>query len=101
MSTMPADPAVLDSLVNDFGGNYVFALDVLEQYKEDRKAVDASWREYFDRIFGAPPEPERPAQPARATTVVTDAVPAARALVRQDGPAMPAPARSKAPAARG
>ena len=35
MSTA-ADP-LLETLVNDFGGNYVFALDLLEQYRQDRQ----------------------------------------------------------------
>jgi multifunctional 2-oxoglutarate metabolism enzyme len=99
MSTIPADPAILDSLVNDFGGNYVFALDLLEQYREDRRSVEPSWREYFDRILGAPPEPEKPAEAARIATVVTEARPAgsAGALVRPDGPSQPAvAAKSKA-----
>ena len=50
MSTA-ADP-LLETLVNDFGGNYVFALDLLEQYRQDRRSVDATWRAYFDK---APP----------------------------------------------
>ncbi len=56
MSQTSADP-ILDSLVSDFGGNYVFALDLLEQYRTDRQSVDASWREYFDRVLGVPAEP--------------------------------------------
>jgi 2-oxoglutarate decarboxylase len=97
MSTIPADPAILDSLVNDFGGNYVFALDVLEQYREDRRAVDASWRDYFDRILGVSPATAATPEPARVATVVTEP-PAARGttLVRQDGPSAPAPQKSKA-----
>ena len=50
MTTQPADP-LLESLINDFGSNYVFALDVLEQYRHDRRSVEASWREYFDRLL--------------------------------------------------
>jgi 2-oxoglutarate dehydrogenase E1 component len=41
-----------ESLVADFGANYVFALDLLEQYRHDRRGVEASWREYFDRLLG-------------------------------------------------
>ena len=54
MATASADP-LLDSLISDFGGNYVFALDLLEQYRQDRDSVDRSWRDYFDRIAGVPP----------------------------------------------
>jgi len=57
MTTTQPDP-LLETLVNDFGGNYVFALDVLDQYRHDRRSVDASWRDYFDRAHGRAPEPE-------------------------------------------
>ena len=50
-----ADP-LLDSLINDFGANYVFALDLLEQYRHDRRSVEASWRDYFDGMMGVAPE---------------------------------------------
>ena len=30
----------------------VAALDLLEQYRSDPQAVDASWRQYFDRLLG-------------------------------------------------
>ena len=53
MSTAAADP-LLETLVNDFGGNYVFALDLLEMYREDRGSVDPSWRSYFDKATGRP-----------------------------------------------
>src|SRR5215831_12689893 len=55
MSTAAADP-LLETLVNDFGGNYVFALDLLEMYREDRGSVDPSWRSYFDKATGRPAE---------------------------------------------
>ena len=99
MSTTSADP-LLETLVNDFGGNYEFALDVLDQYRNDRRSVDPSWRDYFDRTLGVPPEPEPPtgngreaaATAAAATTNVTTA----SAVVRS-APATPAPAeKSKA-----
>ena len=51
---------MLDKLVGDFGGNYVFALDLLEQYRQDRKSVEDSWRAYFDEALGVTPEPETP-----------------------------------------
>jgi 2-oxoglutarate decarboxylase len=53
MATAVAEP-LLDTLVNDFGSNYVFALDLLDTYRQDRGAVDASWRDYFDRVTGRP-----------------------------------------------
>ena len=73
MSTA-ADP-LLETLVNDFGGNYVFALDLLEQYRQDRKSVDATWRAYFDKALGLPPEGEQ----QRVTVIVSQAPPAAPA----------------------
>ena len=54
MSTA-TDP-LLETLVTDFGGNYVFALDLLEMYREDRASVDPSWRTYFDKATGRPLE---------------------------------------------
>ena len=53
MPDREADP-LLDTLVNDFGANYVFALDLLEEYRRDRGAVEPSWREYFDRLSAWP-----------------------------------------------
>ncbi len=84
------DPLV-ESLISDFGGNYVFALDLLEEYRRDPASVEGSWREYFDRATGAPPsgngEARRTAEApsVRATT-----------LVRHEPAAPPAAARSKA-----
>jgi len=89
--TTPAEP-LLDKLVGDFGGNYVFALDVLEEYRRDRRSVDPSWRAYFDEATGAAPEPE----PSPVTVVVgepkatAEARPVAQegqALVRREVPA--------------
>lgn len=93
MSETPADPLV-DALVNDFGANYVFALDLLDQYRRDRASVDASWGQYFDRLLGveppapapAPPAPE--AAPARTTLVRS----APTAVTARDGRAMMVPA---------
>jgi len=99
MSTA-ADP-LLETLVNDFGGNYVFALDLLEQYRQDRKSVDATWRAYFDKALGLPPEAEQ-----QVTVIVNEApkapAPAAapgqglQTLARQDVPAVATGERSKA-----
>ncbi|HEY7515206.1 MAG TPA: multifunctional oxoglutarate decarboxylase/oxoglutarate dehydrogenase thiamine pyrophosphate-binding subunit/dihydrolipoyllysine-residue succinyltransferase subunit, partial [Vicinamibacteria bacterium] len=83
MSTAQADP-LLETLVNDFGGNYHFALDVLEQYRSDRRSVDASWRDYFDRALGVSPEPEPAGGNGREAAAAT-------AVVRS-APAAPAPA---------
>jgi len=55
MTTTAPEP-LLDTLVSDFGGNYPFALDLLGQYRQDRQSVEPSWREYFDRLTGAPPQ---------------------------------------------
>lgn len=76
MTTAAADP-LLETLVNDFGGNYVFALDLLEMYREDRASVDPSWRSYFDKATGRPPEVET----APVTVIVQEKRPAARSLV--------------------
>src|SRR5215472_9426243 len=72
MAEALADP-LIETLVSDFGGNYVFALDLLEQYRADRAAVDPSWREYFDKMTGHVPtvEPVVPTPaPAPVTTLV-------------------------------
>ncbi len=99
MSTT-ADP-LLETLVNDFGGNYVFALDLLEQYRQDRRSVDATWRAYFDKALGLPPEAEQ----TPVTVIVNEAPKAAPAaapgaglqtLARQDVPVVAAGDRSKA-----
>src|SRR5258706_12337769 len=62
MQQAQADPLV-DALVRDFGGNYVFALDILEQYRTSPQSVDASWRQYFDRLLGVAPKAEPPPPP--------------------------------------
>jgi 2-oxoglutarate dehydrogenase E1 component len=99
MSTAP-EP-LLETLVNDFGGNYVFALDLLEMYREDRGSVDPSWRTYFDKATGRPAESE-----TRPVTVIVNetkppAAPAApgvplQTLVRQEAQAVAAGERSRA-----
>src|SRR5262245_25253670 len=89
MTTVPADP-LLETLVNDFGGNYQFALDVLDQYRSDRRSVDASWRDYFDRALGVAPEPEPPSGNGREAAGGTAAV------VRSASPAPAAPEKTKA-----
>ena len=63
MGTTEADP-LLETLVTDFGTNYTFALDLLEQYRQDRAAVEAGWRAYFDKALGRPPEPEPSPSPS-------------------------------------
>jgi 2-oxoglutarate dehydrogenase E1 component len=105
MSETLADP-ILDALVGDFGGNYFFALDLLEDYRKDPASVDPSWREYFARIAGSPapvPVTTTPAVPA-AVTADTTPPPAAPqpvaanpvALVRTESQAVAAPPKSKA-----
>jgi 2-oxoglutarate decarboxylase len=75
MSTTPADP-LLETLVNDFGGNYVFALDLLAQYRQDRSSVETGWRAYFDRATGAGTDAEAAAKATPAVTVIDAARPA-------------------------
>src|SRR4051812_29771690 len=75
MQQTQADPLV-DALVRDFGGNYVFALDLLEQYRRDPQTVDGSWRAYFDRVTGVAPAAD-PA--AKAASAPAQAAAAARA----------------------
>jgi 2-oxoglutarate decarboxylase len=101
MSETALDPLV-DALVSDFGGNYAFALDLLEQYRQDPGSVDGSWREYFDRVTGrrlevaAKPVPE--ASPAPAPEAPAPAPAAARtvSVVRQEPQALAPRERSKA-----
>ncbi len=89
MAETAADP-LIDSLVADFGGNYTFALELLEQYRLDRNSVDPSWREYFDRTMGVAPPP-----PARAEPAASSSASRTVGLVRQE-PSTPARARSQA-----
>src|SRR6185436_20491517 len=97
MQQTQADPLV-DALVKDFGGNYSFALDILEQYRANPQSVDASWRQYFDRLLGVPkpepkpeaaPPPNGPAwtaggTPAAAAPTAAPAKPATGTLVRHE-----------------
>ncbi|HYU43569.1 MAG TPA: 2-oxo acid dehydrogenase subunit E2, partial [Vicinamibacteria bacterium] len=96
MQQTPADPLV-DALVKDFGGNYVFALDILEQYRSNPQSVDASWRQYFDRLLGVAPKAEPPPPPngpawtaggASGTLVRQEAT----SLARDKGKALAVPA---------
>jgi len=51
----------MPQLAADFGANDAFVAELLERYMEDRRAVERSWRLYFDRITGrtaTEPEPE-------------------------------------------
>ena len=66
MPETPADPLV-ESLVNDFGANYVFALDLLEEYRRDRASVEPSWGQYFDRLLGVAAPPPAPVTGGRAS----------------------------------
>ena len=60
----------------------MFALDLLEMYREDRGSVDPSWRSYFDKATGRPTDGET----APVTVIVQEA-------------AKPAEAKASAPAA--
>jgi 2-oxoglutarate decarboxylase len=103
MSTPEADP-LLDRLVTDFGGNYVFALDLLDQYREDPRRVDPTWKRYFDEALGVestatPPvtvivkeSPGNEARP-RGSGAPSDDRPT---LARRDVPAAAAPSRTAA-----
>src|SRR5207249_3681848 len=92
MAETAADP-LIDSLVADFGGNYTFALELLEQYRLDRNSVDPSWREYFDRMSGVAPAP--PARAAAESPAAASSAPRSVGLVRSE-PAPPARAKSQA-----
>jgi 2-oxoglutarate dehydrogenase E1 component len=88
------DP-LLDSLVNDFGGNYVFALELLEQYRQDRHSVEKSWRDYFDRIAGHQAEGDDGSPRAQPTPVaqpapVVEPAPAKEATLVRSEPMAPA-----------
>jgi multifunctional 2-oxoglutarate metabolism enzyme len=74
----------LDTLVADFGNNYPFALDAFEMYQKDRASVDASWRDYFDRLTGRPREPEvSPPPPPQAVPSEPGPISGERALARR------------------
>ena len=97
MSQQTVDP-IVDALVSDFGGNYAFALDLLESYRQDRRNVDRSWRSYFDKVLGLPAEPEDDGgalvydlAKAPAAQAAAPAPEPVRTLARQE-----APARSRA-----
>ena len=101
--SIPATEPLLDKLVGDFGGNYVFALEVLEDYRRDRASVDPSWRAYFDAATGRPSEPEPSPvtvivgpEPARASARSAGDGSGARAVVRGDAAASPEGGRSTA-----
>ena len=87
-----AEP-LLETLVHDFGGNYVFALDVLEQYRHDRRSVDASWRSYFDKALGQPPEGD-----SVPVTVIVEEAPKAQPAAPPPGPGLQTLARQDVPA---
>ena len=105
MSTPEADP-LLDRLVTDFGGNYVFALDLLDQYREDPQRVDPSWRRYFDEALGVESSPETPPVTVIVKESPGDKEPPRRGaprsddqrptLARRDVPAAAAPSRTAA-----
>jgi 2-oxoglutarate dehydrogenase E1 component len=96
MATPSAAEPLLDSLISDFGGNYIFALDLLEQYRRDPGSVERSWRDYFDRISGRSPEADdgkrRPVSTATgAASVTVHSAPASReATVMRSEPKTPA-----------
>jgi 2-oxoglutarate dehydrogenase E1 component len=98
--TAPSADPLLETLVGDFGSNYVFALDQLEQYRQDRRSVEQGWRDYFDRRLGVA-QPEGDAVPVKATTAAppSAAAPLARAEARTEPPTLQRsapPERSKA-----
>src|SRR5439155_21329379 len=95
MAETAADP-LIDSLVSDFGGNYTFALELLEQYRLDGNSVDPSWREYFDRMTGVAPRAPAPARgPGEPAATASPATARPIGLVRQE-PAAAVRARSQA-----
>jgi multifunctional 2-oxoglutarate metabolism enzyme len=93
------DP-LLDTLISDFGGNYVFALDLLEAYRLNRKTVDKTWRDYFDVATGQALQPEEDEPPVRQSAPAPSAaggMTTTQAVVRSAPPTSTAPAvRSKA-----
>src|SRR6185503_14402733 len=101
MQQTQADP-LLDALVNDFGGNYTFALDLLEQYRADRGSVETTWRDYFDRLTGAAAQPPAATQTvtisAQAVPAGAGAAPAQGTLVRQEPAAAAVAPRDKSKA---
>src|ERR1700682_6668966 len=95
MQQTQADP-LIDVLVNDFGSSYPFALELLEQYRRDRQSVDASWRQYFDRLMGVPAEQESPGWSSGTAAASPGAPARPRTVVRQDQPGALARDKGKA-----
>src|SRR5690242_11540345 len=79
---------LIDALAEQFGGNYVFVLDLLDQYQRDPQSVDASWRTYFDGLNGA----AKPSTAGSGPAPVAAAAPAPVAVPE----ARPAEARPQA-----
>ena len=95
MAETAADP-LLDTLVDQFGGNYVFVLDLLEQYRKDPRTIDPSWKDYFDRLNGAAVAPA--AEPAAAveTPVETPVEKPVQVSIVPSRPATPEAKRTEA-----
>ena len=98
--TAAADP-LLEKLVADFGNNYVFALDQLEQYRQDPRSVEKGWSEYFDRALDVKPAAPSVPAPAKAKAAPPAAAApappaeAAAGRARSGRAARPAPAQPR------
>src|SRR6476469_302814 len=86
---------LIDALAEQFGSNYVFVLDLLDQYQRDPQSVDASWRDYFESLNGTVKEASvaRPAEtpapaPVPAPAPAPEARPAAQAMITAAAPMM-------------
>jgi 2-oxoglutarate dehydrogenase E1 component len=92
---MAPTQSALDALIVDFGNNYGFALELLEQYRREPGSLDPSWREYFARLPGEPPPPAAaPPAPAATTTLATS--PAAAPAPRASAASHPPPGEARA-----
>ena len=90
MSDTPADP-LLEALVSDFGANYVFAVDLLDEYRRDRSSVEPSWSGYFDRLLGRSEPAAAPAAAASPQSAPPDGGTRTATLVRTQPAALGRP----------
>ena len=95
MSTLrPPRPSPIDSILEEYGVNADYVLELLDRYRSDPALVDAEWRDHFDALTGAegaalpPPPSAPPAAPAPPKTA--PAPEAAKAPGDASPPAPPA-----------
>jgi len=86
----PPRPDPTETILDEYGINADYALELFDRYRSDPALVDDDWREYFDDLTGPPPPvPAAPAPPPPAA--------AAPPLPSPTRPAEPAPAGERHP----